>query len=222
MSERKQPVQIFSLFKEILKFLKPKDGFFITPIIIYANLLIFLIMVLSGFGFVSFNTTDLLNLGANYRPAIINGEWWRLLTSTFLHGGLMHVVANMYGLFFVGIFLEPILGKSKYLIAYLLSGILASCSSIWWYDSTVSVGASGAIFGLYGLFLAFLLTKIFSPNFSKVFLSSILIFIGFNLLMGLTGGIDNAAHIGGLLSGFLIGIIFSMILKKQSRNDSIE
>jgi rhomboid protease GluP len=101
-------------------------------------------MTFGGLGFISFKSQDLLNWGANYRPYITDGQWWRLLTSVFLHGGIMHLVANMYGLLFIGIFLEPLLGKTRYAIFYLLTGILASCASIWWHDATVSVGASGA------------------------------------------------------------------------------
>lgn len=205
--------------KDFIDFLKPKEGYFITPILIYANIGLFLIMTILGLGFISFKGQDLLEWGANYGPLTKDGEWWRLFTSTFLHGGLMHLLANMYGLLFVGIFLEPLLGKTKYLATYVLTGILASIASIWWYDATVSVGASGAIFGLYGVFLAFLLTKIFPPDFAKSFLISTAVFVGFNLLMGLTGGIDNAAHIGGLLSGFMIGLILSPILKRQVENE---
>jgi rhomboid protease GluP len=201
--------------KEMLDFFIPKEGFYITPILINLNLLVFIIMVIAGFGFLSFKGEDLLNSGANYRPTTIDGQWWRLLTNTFMHGGLMHILANMYGLLFVGIFLEPLLGKRKYLLIYLTTGILASVASIWWYDATISVGASGAIFGLYGFFLATLLLKVFPPDFGKAFLTSTLIFVGFNLLMGFTGGIDNAAHIGGLVSGFIIGLIMSRQLKQQ-------
>jgi rhomboid protease GluP len=205
--------------QDFIDFLKPKEGYFITPILIYANIGIYLLMAITGLGFISFKGQDLLLWGANYGPLTIGGEWWRLLTSTFLHGGLMHLLANMYGLLFVGIFLEPLLGRAKYLTAYILTGILASVASIWWYDATVSVGASGAIFGLYGVFLALLLTKVFPPDFAKTFLISTAIFVGFNLLMGLTGGIDNAAHIGGLLSGFVIGLFLSPILKRQVENE---
>lgn len=205
--------------KEFIEFLKPKEGYFITPILIYLNILVYLIMVFAGLGFISFNGQDLLQWGANYRPSTIYGEWWRLFTSTFLHGGLMHLLSNMFGLLFVGTFLEPVLGRTKYLVIYLVTGILASCASIWWYEATISVGASGAIFGLYGLFLGLLLTKVFPPDFSKAFLITTLIFIGYNLLMGLTGGIDNSAHIGGLLSGFIIGIIISKSLKEENENE---
>lgn len=207
-------------FKEILEFFIPKKGFFVTPIIIELNLLIYMAMVISGLGLVSFKGSDLLNWGANFRPLTTDGQWWRLLTSTFLHGGLMHILANMYGLIFVGIFLEPLLGAKKYAFVYLLTGILASVASIWWYDATVSVGASGAIFGLYGFFLACLLLKVFPPDFGKAFLASTLVFVGFNLLMGFTGGIDNAAHIGGLLSGFILGLIMSRQLKHNKEYET--
>ncbi|KUJ59849.1 hypothetical protein AR687_21095 [Flavobacteriaceae bacterium CRH] len=199
--------------KEFLDFLKPREGYFITPILIYINTLIYLIMVIAGLGFISFKGQDLLNWGGNFRPFTSNGQWWRLLTNIFLHGGFMHLLSNMFGLLFVGLFIEPILGRTKYLVIYLATGILASCASIWWYEATVSVGASGAIFGLYGLFLALLLTKVFPPDFSKAFLTTTVIFIGYNLIMGLAGGIDNSAHIGGLLSGFIVGIISSKSLK---------
>jgi len=203
--------------KDFLDLLKPQKEYLITQIIILINILIFVIMVFSGLGFLSFNGQDLLKWGANFRPSTTNSEWWRLLTNIFLHGGIMHIFSNIIGLIMVGFFLEPLLGRTKYLLVYLLTGALASCISIWWYDTTISVGTSGAIFGLYGVFLALLLTKIFPPDFSKAFLISTLIFISYNLLMGLTGGIDNAAHIGGLLNGFIIGLIFSPNLKKKTK-----
>ena len=127
----------------------------------------------------------------------------------------MHLLANMAGLLFAGVFLEPVLGRSKFLFVYLLTGVLASCASIVWYSATVSVGASGAIFGLYGLMLALLLTKVFPPVLGKAFLVSTLIFIGYNLLMGLSGGIDNAVHIGGLVSGFVVGLMVSPALRNR-------
>lgn len=210
-----------SEFKDMLNLMKPTDSFFITPILIQLNVLVFLIMVLAGLGFINFKGEDLFNWGANFKPATTDGEWWRLLTSMFLHGGLMHIVANMYGLFFIGIFLEPILGRKKYLTSYLMSGIVASCASICWNDATISVGASGAIFGLYGLFLVLLIMKLFPIDFSKSFLTSTSIFIGFNLLMGFaSNGIDNAAHLGGMFCGMLFGFILYPALKNQLNNDS--
>ncbi|MEO8854155.1 MAG: rhomboid family intramembrane serine protease, partial [Ginsengibacter sp.] len=115
--------------KESLSFFLPKEGYFITPIIIDLNIFIFLIMVFSGLGFMSFKAVDLLNWGANFKPSTTNGEWWRLLTNIFLHGGFMHLFANMIGLLFVGILLEPRLGKKSYAIIYLATGIAASLTS---------------------------------------------------------------------------------------------
>lgn len=206
--------------QELLDVLKPKEGYFITPILIYLNMGIFILMVIMGLGFFSFRGQDLLNWGGNFGPLTKEGEWWRLLTSIFLHGGFMHLLSNTIGLLFVGIFLEPLLGRKRYLTVYILTGILASAASIWWYSATISVGASGAIFGLYGVFLALLLAKVYPPDFAKSFLISTAIFVGYNLLMGLTGGIDNAAHIGGLLSGFVVGLVLVPALKRQIENEA--
>jgi membrane associated rhomboid family serine protease len=210
-------------WKEELNFFIPREGFYITAIIMDLNILIYIFMVCSGLGFISFKAADLLTWGANFRPVTTNGELWRLLTSTFLHGGLMHLLANMYGLLFVGIFLEPKLGKTKYAIIYLTTGIIASIASLYFHVPTVSIGASGAIFGLYGVFLALLLTEVFSKDFSKAFLTSTVIFISYNLLMGFAGaGIDNAAHIGGLVSGFIVGLILYPQLKRDAEELTIE
>ncbi|WP_299251482.1 rhomboid family intramembrane serine protease [uncultured Cytophaga sp.] len=208
--------------KEFVDYLKPKEGFFITPILVYANVGIFLLMFFMGFGFMSFNSKDLIIWGANYGPLTMQGEWWRLATNTFLHGGFMHLAANMYGLLFVGIFLEPLLGRMKYVGIYLLTGIIASAASLWWNDTVVSMGASGAIFGLYGAFIALILTRVFPKEMGAGFLVSMFIFVGFNLVMGLIGnGIDNAAHIGGLVSGFLIGLALYPSLKGTFKMDGV-
>ncbi|HEY4323030.1 MAG TPA: rhomboid family intramembrane serine protease [Mucilaginibacter sp.] len=180
----------------------------ITFIIIGLNILVFIIMAFAGLGFVSFEGRDLLAWGADFRPKVINGEWWRLLTSVFLHGGLMHLLGNMYGLFFAGIFLEPLLGRVKFASAYMICGIVSSAASIWWHPATVSIGASGAIFGLYGVLTALLTTKNVDIKDRKGILLFSSLFIIINLLLGLTGGIDNAAHVGGLLCGLLIGYFF--------------
>lgn len=203
--------------EETFMFFLPREGYFITPILIYINVLVFIAMVLAGAGFLTFSSEYLFNWGGNYGPTTTDGGWWRLLTNIFLHGGLMHLLLNMYGLLFVGIFLEPILGKLKYLFAYLFTGILASIASIIWHEETLSIGASGAIFGLFGVFLALMLTKIYTTQFSKMFFLSTLLYIIINIVLGFTGGIDNAAHIGGLFSGFIVGLFLAPTLKKEKK-----
>jgi rhomboid protease GluP len=192
---------------DMLKFLIPKDQHFITSIILDLNILLFITMVFSGIHLLYPNGQELLEWGANRRLETTNGDWWRLFTSMFLHGGVMHLILNIYGLVLAAIFVEPILGRKNYAILYIVSGLCGSLASIWWYSNTVSVGASGAIFGLYGAILGLLLTDAFPKGGKKGMLTMIGIYVGINLLFGLTGGIDNAAHIGGLLSGGLLGII---------------
>ena len=187
---------------------KPVTGYYITPILINLNILVFALMVISGVNMLLPDNESLINWGANFRPMTLEGQWWRLITSCFLHGGIIHLAFNMYALLYIGVLLEPHLGKLRFISAYLLTGIAASTTSLAWDDLTISVGASGAIFGMYGVFLALLSTNIIEKTARKALLTSIGVFVAFNLLNGLKEGIDNSAHIGGLLSGLIIGFAF--------------
>jgi len=173
-------------------------------------------MFFIGLGLFSFKGQDLLPWGANHAEFVISGEYWRLFTCLFLHGGFIHIVYNMSALMFLGVFVEGILGSWKYLIIYVLTGINASITSVLWHNTpTVSVGASGAIFGLLGAFIALMLLKKYDKNFNKKFLIGSIIYAVISLLFGLIGNIDNAAHIGGLLSGFVLGFIISPHVKSD-------
>jgi len=197
----------FSIFK-------PTNGFFITPILLNINILIFVLMAITGVNIMLPDNESLINWGANFRPITLEGQWWRLLTNCFLHIGIFHLLMNMYALVYIGLLLEPYLGKTRFISAYLLTGIAASVSSLWWHNFTISAGASGAIFGMYGVFLAMLTTNFIEKSARKALFTSIAVFVGYNLLFGMQGGIDNAAHIGGLVSGLLIGYVFIPSLKK--------
>jgi rhomboid protease GluP len=171
-------------------------------------------MVLSGGNLFQPDNDILIKWGANFRPVTLEGEWWRLFTSCFLHIGVFHLLLNMYALLYIGMLLEPRIGSSRFLSAYILTGIAASATSLWWHDLTISAGASGAIFGMYGVFLAMLSTNLIEKSARKALLTSIGIFVFYNLVNGMKGGIDNAAHIGGLVSGLVIGYVFYPSLKK--------
>lgn len=207
---------------KFLDFFIPTKNYFVTPIILNMNVFVFLLMCFSGYGFMSIKFKGLYQWGANHGPSIANGEYWRLLASTFLHGGVIHLASNMFGLLIVGTVLEPLLGKAKFVFAYLLTGALASLASIYWTDAAFSIGASGAIFGLYGILFAFLMTTtLFEfdlvPEFKTSILSITVAFISYNLVNGfISQGIDNAAHIGGLLSGFLLGLLYAKLTPKDS------
>lgn len=189
----------------ILALFKPAKGYFITPILINLNLLVFICMVSTGVDFINPDSESLIKWGGNLRSLTLGGEWWRLLTSCFIHIGVIHLLFNMYALVYVGLMLEPYLGKSRFLAAYILTGITSSLGSLWWHDNVVSAGASGAIFGMYGVFLAMLTTNLIDKAARQAMLTSVCVFVGYNLLNGMKAGVDNAGHVGGLLGGLIIG-----------------
>ena len=197
--------------KETIELLKPSKDYLFTPIIVYLNILIFILMAISGVHPIEPSVESLIAWGGNLREITLGGQPWRLLTSVFLHGGLFHLLLNMYALLHVGGLLESKFGKNRYLLTYIATGLFASIASISFNDNIVSIGASGAVFGMYGLFLSLLILKVLDiPKESRNnLISSILFFVGYNLFYGFTReGIDNAAHIGGLVSGFVIGFLY--------------
>lgn len=191
------------------------------PIITYAIMIIciilFIMMYIFGNGSESTNT--LINFGANYDVLTKSGEYYRLFTCMFLHIGIMHLICNMYSLYVIGKEVEGLFGKWKYLLIYLLSGICGSMLSLAFSYNTVSAGASGAIFGLLGALLYF--GYYYRTYLGAVMRSSIIPVILFNLIIGfLSSGIDNAAHIGGLVGGILIAMAVG-IPDKSSKKEKI-
>lgn len=204
----------------MFKFLIPKQPHFVTSIILDLNILVFLLMLFAGVHILAPNGLELLEWGANRRAETTSGDWWRLLTSMFLHSGIMNLILNIYGLVLASIFIEPILGSVRYGIIYFTSGIVGSIASIWWYENTISVGASGAIFGLCGAILAVTLTGIFAKEGKKLILILFGPYVLINPLMGLAGGIDNAAHLGGLITGAVVALIIYATLKPKLNEDT--
>ena len=179
----------------------------VTYALIGANIVIFLIMMLSGhFNYIT-------NLFCNYGDAVRMGQYYRLLTSAFIHGGILHLVVNMYSLYIVGSQVESYMGKFKYCIIYLFSAFIGNLLSIT-VSSYASVGASGAIFGLLGSLLYFgYHYRVFLGNVLK---SQIIPLILLNLFLGfMIPGIDNFAHIGGLIGGFLVTLALGVKYKSS-------
>jgi len=191
-------------------------SYLVTPVLVYFNVLLFLLMVLSGISPLTPSAASLFQWGGNLGPAVAAGEWWRLVTYMFLHGGAVHLLGNTFALLYVGMFLEPMIGKGRFAVAYLLTGVGAGVASIWAHSAVVSVGASGAIFGMYGVFLALLTTSYIKRSYRKTMIRSILFFVVFNLMYGLQGNTDNAAHVGGLIAGLLLGYAIYPGLKKKA------
>jgi rhomboid protease GluP len=153
---------------------------------------------------------SLIQWGANYGPRTTQGEWWRMFTCMFVHIGVLHLLFNMIALWNVGGFMERVLGPTGFLVLYLLAGLLGSMASVAWNPFAVSAGASGAIFGLYGGLLAFLVRHRDRQQYA--FLAALrtntLAFLGYNVVFGfIIPGIDMAAHLGGLAGGFVCGFV---------------
>lgn len=173
----------------------------ITYILIAVNALVFaLTAYLSG----SISDSDinvLIFLGAKVNELIDRGQYFRLISCMFLHGGIMHVALNMYSLYALGPFVERVYGKLRYIVLYFISGIVSSMFS-YWFSTDISVGASGAIFGLLGAALVFAIKM--KDRIKKDFIINILSVIGINLIIGFSiPNVDNFGHLGGLVGGMI-------------------
>ena len=202
--------------------IKAGDVFSIKkPVVTYGliviNVLLFIAMYFFGEG--SENVATLVRFGANYPPLIQAGEYYRLITAGFLHIGIFHLFFNMYALYIVGSQLESFIGKTKFIIVYLGSMIIGNLMSMLFIGNSVSAGASGAIFGLFGALLYFgYHYRVYLGNMMASQIIPILIlnfFLGFIL-----SGIDIASHIGGFIGGLLL--LWALGVKyKSEKKDKI-
>ncbi|MGH2907142.1 MAG: rhomboid family intramembrane serine protease [Solirubrobacterales bacterium] len=178
----------------------------LTTILIAINLVAFIAELVSGYPLSPFPSNvqgDVLLHGVFFGPAIADGEWWRVITSGFLHFGLIHIGFNMYLLYVLGKMLEPEIGSVRYGIVYLSALLAGSLGSIILEPGTPSAGASGAIFGLMGL--AIVIARARGLNDA---VKQIGVLIGINLLITFGySGISKGAHLGGLLGGALAGVV---------------
>ena len=184
----------------------------LTYVLIAINLLIFIAEIPVGG---STNRETSLRFGAQYTPLLERGQWFRLFSSLFVHCGFWHLICNMYSLYCLGPALENIFGKTVFLIIYLLSGICGNL--LTWKlekmkgDYRVSMGASGAVFGLLGSCLVLAVLPATAHVFSIRGIISVLIV---NIVYGVTNkSINNAAHLGGFAGGAVITLILAAILK---------
>ena len=178
---------------EVFKMKRP----YITYALIIINVLLYFIPLLTG------SYDKLINDFCIYAPAIKSGELYRLFTGIFLHGNLLHLAFNCYALYILGMQLESFMGKVKYLIIYLFAGLTGALFSMIFSNYSASIGASGAIFGIMGAIVYFgYHYRVYLGNVIKCQIITVIVL---NLAIGfLSSGIDNFAHIGGLIGGFLI------------------
>ncbi len=185
----------------------------VTKLLVTLNVLVFVAMVATGGSPTNFDGETLLRFGANYGPATMGGEPWRLFTYMFEHGGILHIALNMWCLWNLGPLAEQIFGEMKVLVLYVVTGLGAGLTSLLVHPGGLSVGASGAIFGIAGALIAALYwRKLPVPEYvTKQYLSSILRFAGINLVLGyFMARTDNSAHVGGILAGLACGLILPL------------
>ena len=183
-----------------------------TISILVLNAVMYLLTVILGSGTIwnGGTTGTLIQFGAQYGPLVASGEWYRLITANFLHGGLMHIFFNSYALFYFGIVVEKIYSSQKFIFIYLISGVVGNILTQIFYTNVPSVGASGAIFGLVGLMFSAGISGNMRGRLRGFSGTALLPMILINLFLGFTvPGINNIAHIGGLGTGFLLGFLIS-------------
>jgi rhomboid protease GluP len=189
----------------------------LTQVLFGANVALFVAMLIATYlatGSISMDFSGEIeaHFGANFGPWTLTGQWWRLLTYMFLHGGFLHIAFNMWCLWDLGRLCESLYGRWSFAAIYLITGVAGGLASVAWNPGVLSVGASGAIFGLAGALIAsFYLGEFSLPRMAlQGTLRSLLFFAGFNLFFGaVVPGIDNACHIGGLVSGLILGALIA-------------
>lgn len=192
----------------------------ITYALVVLNVLILLAMGISGINVFRPDTAEVARWGTNFGPYTLNGEPWRLFTGNFVHFGVQHLVGNMLVLFMLGRTTERLYGSLRFLALYVFAGLTGSIASVLTHPSLNSAGASGAIFGVAGALLIFVLVyrKQLPPSEAARLRTSMWIFILYTLYNGFRHSqVDNAAHIGGLIGGLVIGALLARPLDLEAR-----
>lgn len=166
----------------------------------------------------------LIRFGAKDNDLIMQGQYWRFITPIFLHANALHALLNVLNFVVLGVFLERLVGHLRFLLIYILCGVISIIASFYFSPQEVSVGASGAIFGLVGAYSVFILVhrRAFRLGGAPAILWLVMV-IGLNLSIGFfVQNVDNFAHVGGLLSGCLLGWWFTPVYRLSARNVLID
>jgi len=195
----------------------------VTGVIILINVAVFLVMAgkFHAGRIVTDQMDPYIQFGASNGSVTTNGEWWRLLVAMFVHYGAIHIGMNMWALYNLGELMETLLGKFLYAVTYLACGLGGGFASMFWHgDKVWSAGASGAIFGILGATLGFIIRqkKALPPSVYQPLLRSTLLFAAYNLFYGFAGkSIDNSNHVGGFITGIAMGWLTALPLELDVR-----
>ncbi len=193
---------------------------FATPLLVLANIAVFAYISTQGVSPLGGRAEEYLRFGANFSPLTAGGDWWRLFTAMFVHFGFIHLAFNLWALWDSGRLAERLYGNAGFVALYLFAGLCGSCASLYWNQEAIGGGASGAVFGVFGALLAYVTRQrgtVPPAAFNRLRVSSSS-FVAYALFMGFAhGGIDNAAHLGGLAGGFAMGFILARPLDPERR-----
>ncbi|MUV39636.1 Rhomboid protease [Lentibacillus sp. JNUCC-1] len=219
--EEKSEEQLQDLKTRLTKMLRDKEAEvqnvfsrgkpFWTYILLAVNVILFGLLTMFGG---SENLETLVKFGAKYNVGIIeDGEWWRIITSMFLHIGVFHLLMNMLAVYFLGTAVERIFGSWRFIVIYFLSGIGGGLASFA-FTANISAGASGALFGLFGALLYF--GTVYKKIFLQTMGQNIMLVLIINLIFGFSvSQIDMGAHLGGLVTGFLASAVVAIPHKRR-------
>jgi rhomboid protease GluP len=220
----KAPLASKAKINNVFNLFTPSKDYFATPILVQLNVLYYILTTAvlhfsfrpSGSNNTALDSWSSIyhHLGVNNRYLTLSGGYWRLISSQFVHFSLGHVFFNMYALIYIGLMVENKTGSMRFMVIYLLAGITGGAISILFHPAGNIAGASGAIMGMFGCFFALLINGDFEKNARKALLISTLLVVTIILISGLQRGIDNSAHVVGLISGFVFTWVFQWSIAK--------
>src|SRR5258708_4336254 len=196
----------------------------VTAALVAINVGVFVAMVIGGGSIMSFSNKDIIRWGANWGVLTLGGEYWRLLSAAFVHANIIHLALNMWWLFYLGRLSERLFGRWQTVVVYLLTGVGGNLLSLAWKPGRLSVGASGAIFGLAGAILSgvkFGDLSITAGEKRSIFLN-VALFSGLSFFMGMRGNTDNMCHLGGFISGLIIGLPLAVPSSSKGKHTLIQ
>lgn len=202
---------------------KSSPNLIVTKILIALNVLVYIYVSIKGNSFNNPSSLLLLEMGANSGEKVFIGEWWRLFSSMFLHGGLTHIAFNMYALWVIGNIVEKLFGGFGYLVIYIAAGVLGNMLSLYNHSPySVGVGASGAVFGIFGALISYAYFKKMPKPIASGVLKNAGLMILINGAIGFSiPQIDNSAHIGGCIGGLIVAFFIGQDISsvnKQKRS----
>ena len=186
----------------------------VTYALIAINVVVFLAELVSGVSLLgnSFGGSKIIVHGALYGPLVASGDYWRLVTSGFLHFNLWHIAFNMYALYILGTMLEPAIGHVRFALIYFVSLLAGSFGALFVNPHSITVGASGAVFGLFGAAILEMCSRGIDPMSTGLPL-----WLGINLLFSFTfNGISVGGHIGGLIGGAVAGVAIAELGRRRN------